>query len=121
MSFKTALLVALGGGIGSVLRFWLAGMIPFSTAGFAWATFLVNMGGCFAMGACLPYMHDSITKTLLTAGILGGFTTFSGLGLELFRYLDEQQWKMALLYASSSLILGTVLVWLGYKLGITIQ
>jgi CrcB protein len=96
-------------------------MIPFSTSSFAWATFLVNMGGCFAMGACLPYMHDSITKTLLMAGILGGFTTFSGLGLELLRYLDDQQWKMALLYAGSSLILGTVLVWLGYKLGITIQ
>ncbi len=78
MSFKTALMVAIGGGIGSVMRFWLAGMIPFSTTGFAWATFLVNMGGCFAMGACLPYAQDTVTKTFLMAGILGGFTTFSG-------------------------------------------
>lgn len=121
MTLKTAIWVLLGGGFGSLLRFWLGTMIPFSVTEFAWATFMVNMAGCFAIGGCYPFFSDPVTKAALIGGILGGFTTFSGLGLELFRYAEAQQWKMAAIYGLTSLILGTILVWLGYRAGLWIK
>lgn len=121
MTLKTALLVIMGGGIGSLLRFWLGSIVPFQVSEFAWATFVVNMAGCFAIGGCYPFIEDPVTKVVLIGGVLGGFTTFSGLGLEIFRYLETDHIKLAIYYGLSSLILGTVLVWLGYKTGLLIQ
>jgi CrcB protein len=121
VSVKTALFVAIGGGLGSLLRFWLSSRIPFQPTEFAWATFLVNMAGCFAIGSCYPWISDPVTRTFFVAGILGGFTTFSGLGLEIFRYVESQQFKLAIYYSTFSLILGTVLVWLGYRTGLWIK
>ncbi|MBS3914703.1 MAG: CrcB family protein [Bacteroidetes bacterium] len=121
MSFKLAIWVILGGGIGSLLRFWLSTKIPFHANEFAWATFLVNMAGCFAIGCCFPWFHDPFTRAFLVAGILGGFTTFSGFSLEILRYIELQQWKLTILYAGFSLILGTVLVWFGFKTGSWLQ
>lgn len=110
----------LGGGMGSFLRFWLGTTIPFTASEFAWATFLVNMAGCFAIGGCYPFLYDPTTKVFLVIGVLGGFTTFSGMGLEIFRYLENNQFRLAFSYGFASFILGTVLVWLGYKVGVII-
>ena len=87
------LLVFLGGGIGSVLRY-LAGALaaksfgPFTMAGgWPWGTFLVNLIGCFVIGLCyrlLPVPDDGPhhARLLLMTGVLGGFTTFSAFALD---------------------------------------
>lgn len=110
-----------GGGAGTLLRFWLGSIIPFVATDFAWATFLVNMAGCFAIGGCYPWITDPAIRAILVVGVLGGFTTFSGFGLEVFRYLEQQEFKLAALYGMGSIILGTVLVYIGYRVGLWLQ
>lgn len=100
-----------------MVRYWLGMIIPFTVTEFAWATFFANMAGCFAIGGCYPFINDPVTRIFLMAGVLGGITTFSGFGLEVLRYTEAGQWKIAMVYGLSSLILGTILVYLGYRLG----
>jgi len=121
MSWRFALWVTLGGSIGSLLRFWIGTRLPFQPSEFAWATFLVNMAGCFAIGCCYPWISDDGIRAFFVVGILGGFTTFSGFGLEIFRYVEFSAHRMAIIYGSLSLILGTILVWLGFKIGLWLK
>lgn len=74
-TFRTALTVGLGAGLGAVLRHLvvLFGAAPGTTAALA-LTFAVNIAGCFAMGLCKP-------GPLWGAGFLGGFTTFSAISV----------------------------------------
>ena len=73
-TFRTALTVGLGAGLGAVVRhFVLLYAAPGSTAALA-LTFAVNIAGCFAMGLYKP-------GPLWGAGFLGGFTTFSAVSV----------------------------------------
>src|SRR4029077_19220937 len=87
--FKQILIVALGGAVGSVLRYKLGGFALHHTQ--AWnfpvSTFGVNVIGCFVIGvlAALVEHHDLLSpsmRLLLFTGLLGGFTTFSAFGYE---------------------------------------
>ena len=74
-TFRTALTVGLGAGLGAVVRHLvlLFGAAPGSTAALA-LTFAVNIAGCLAMGACKP-------GPVWGTGFLGGFTTFSAISV----------------------------------------
>ena len=73
-TFRTALTVGLGAGLGAVVRhFVLLYAAPGSTAALA-LTFAVNIAGCFAMGLFKP-------GPLWGTGFLGGFTTFSAVSV----------------------------------------
>jgi CrcB protein len=88
-----ALLVAVGGAAGSVLRYWMAGIVqhvvPVSGAVslFPLGTMSVNVVGCLIIGA-LVELGDQLgplsqqTRSLLLVGFLGGFTTFSAFANE---------------------------------------
>jgi fluoride exporter len=99
-------LVALGGAVGSVLRYAVSvqGVLWFGLH-FPWGTLAVNVVGSAAIGAlgALPLPQEA--RLLLITGLLGGFTTFSAFSLE-----TELLWHraplMALLYVGSSLTLG---------------
>src|SRR4051812_12483213 len=89
LGFKQIIIVALGGAIGSVLRYKLGGLALHHTQ--AWnfpvSTFSVNVLGCFVIGilAALVEHHDLFwpsLRLLLFTGLLGGFTTFSAFGYE---------------------------------------
>jgi len=81
---------ALGGGLGSVARFWLSETIaPGSTARFPWGTLAVNLTGCFAIGLLAVYtgagsrpFNTSEARFFLLTGICGGYTTFSAFTLQ---------------------------------------
>lgn len=118
MNFQWALLAATGGFAGSLLRYLISLKLPFQTTQFAWATFSVNMLGCLLIGILANSLDSPLWKAFLVAGILGGFTTFSGLGLELYKYLDAGFWQRALIYALTSFTLGTVLVYTGSKIAL---
>jgi fluoride exporter len=115
MSYQFYLLTALGGALGSVVRGAMGKLIPFQTGQFAYATFSVNMFGCFLIGFLWMKIDSDQIKALAITGFLGGLTTFSGLGLELMRYFNEKQITLGVLYGLISLILGIFLVWLGQK------
>ena len=75
----TLLLVALGGAVGAVLRWWLGDLAP-SDGGVPWTTLAINVTGCFAL-ACLPAWSAVRDRPRVAAalgpGLLGGYTTMS--------------------------------------------
>jgi fluoride exporter len=85
----TAVLVALGGALGAVLRYWIGtavqGALPLQT--FPLGTLVVNVSGCFVMGLVtgLEERHGCLTaewRAFVAVGVLGGFTTFSAFANE---------------------------------------
>lgn len=107
-------LVALGGALGAVCRY-LAGNAISKAVGSAlpWGTFLINIGGCFAMGLLMTVIVErgllpAAWRLFLCVGLLGGFTTFSSFGYETLMLLDEGRLLAAAGYAGGSVILGLV-------------
>ncbi len=102
MSWQTILAVGSGGFIGAVLRIYMNGFIshrvphilPFGTLG-------INLIGSFMMGILIAlFMQTSFfslhTKSFLTSGILGGFTTYSAFAIESFLLLEGGHILLAL-------------------------
>jgi CrcB protein len=123
LGFKQILIVALGGGIGSALRYKLGGFALHHTE--AWnfpvSTFSVNIIGCFVIGilAALAEHHDLFSPTirlLLFTGLLGGFTTFSAFGYESVFLLRRGFLSLAASYVLLSVMIGLAAVWFGLKL-----
>ena len=80
---KSFLLVFLGGGLGSALRYLVANTMSQYSKVLPFGTFTVNMLGCLLIGLILGYAQKENTLTsnqtlLLATGFCGGFTTFSG-------------------------------------------
>ena len=114
---KTLLLVALGGGIGSISRYLISIALPNSN--FPWGTFVVNITGAFLIGFFFSVLDRSneTLRLLLITGICGGFTTFSAFSLENLQLIQHQQWILALSYIFGSLILGLLATFLGIYIG----
>jgi CrcB protein len=75
--------VALGGALGSLLRYALSTGFPDPSGGFPWTVFSINVAGC-ALLAALPassvVRRHPFLPPLLGTGVLGGFTTLSTYG-----------------------------------------
>jgi len=120
---KALALVALGGGFGAVCRYLLPGLLLRGTAGgFPLGTLAVNLIGCLLIGlwAGLSVRHawlDGELRLLLVTGVLGGFTTFSAFGLESLQLLRRGELALTGLYVGSSILLGLLMVAMGWWLG----
>ncbi len=115
------LLVALGGAIGATFRYGTGVLLIKPTGLFPWTTWWVNIFGCFLAGVFFAFSQkypalQTEARLFLMVGILGGFTTFSSFGLETFQLLRQGQSAMAFSYALSSLIIGVIVLGLGYYL-----
>jgi CrcB protein len=113
MTWRTIALVAVGGAIGSMLRYVVSMTLNQRlAAGFPWATLAINVSGSFAIGvvAGLALVRASwVTpdvRLFLATGILGGFTTFSAFSLELVGLVGDRAFSLALGYALASLVFG---------------
>lgn len=115
MQTKALYLAALGGAFGAFLRAVLSQLIPFQHFQFAWGTFIINMAGCFAIGICIQAIENTALRYFVVVGILGGFTTFSGFGMEVYQYFANNKLTLAATYGIASLIFGTILVYSGIK------
>jgi CrcB protein len=117
------LLVALGGGTGAVLRWWLGGLVNANVGpGFPWGTWLINLVGSLLLGllaGALSRVEDGgePLRLLLGVGLLGGFTTFSTFSVEMVAMVNRGEAGMALAYAVSSVAGGVVLALAGLMLG----
>ena len=114
MSFQI-LLVATGGATEAVGRFLASLLVRSSGAGgFSWVTFGVNLAGCLLMGLLigwlwrLPLGTSEAVRLFGGVGVLGGFTTFSALSLELFQLIERRNMWPALTY-SGGLLLGALI------------
>ncbi|TKD67931.1 fluoride efflux transporter CrcB [Pseudalkalibacillus hwajinpoensis] len=114
---KNSLAIVSGGALGATLR----AMIGTVMNGVPLSTFLVNVTGSILLGFFYQFVQsdkrlsDPLKKFIAT-GVLGSFTTFSTYSLDLFVYLREGQFFVALLYGIGSILIGIV----GVLLGITI-
>ena len=116
---KNLIMVALGGGLGSVIRFGFSQWFRFSA--FPLATFLVNIIGSFLIGMVLAISlrdenFEQNWRLFLATGFCGGFTTFSAFSLEGMALLQEQKFLLYAAYVIVSVILGLAASWLGYML-----
>lgn len=113
--------VALGGAIGATFRYGTGILLIKPTGLFPWTTWWINLLGCFLAGVFFalsqkyPVLQNE-ARLFLMVGILGGFTTFSSFGLETFQLLRHGQSVLAFSYALSSLVLGVIVLGLGYYL-----
>ncbi len=115
---KQFLLVFLGGGVGSLLRFWISKYLNPHFSNFYLGTFLVNVVGClligFILGLSIKSNSLSQNQTLLLAtGFCGGFTTFSTFAMEGHFLLKDANLLHFSFYTILSIAVGIVAVALG--------
>lgn len=112
----SSLYVALGGALGSWLRYivgrvWTGAIGPVAASAFPWATLTVNVLGSFAMGILVGWLARHGTggegaRLLLGVGVLGGFTTFSAFALEFGLLVERGALGTAAGYVALSLAAG---------------
>lgn len=112
------LVVAAGGALGSLARWGVGELIPWTAPQFPWATLLVNLTGCLLLGALMVLVLDVLPprrylRPFLGIGVLGGYTTFSTAMLETRDLLAAGEAATAMAYVSASLVAGMLAVWLG--------
>lgn len=114
---RWVVLAGTGGAIGALGRWAIAEMLPRSTGAFPWATLIVNIVGCFAIGiAAGRLVPTSDEWRFAVTGVIGGFTTFSTFANETRELLGTRP-GVALAYVASSLGIGLLAVNAGFRLG----
>ncbi len=120
-----ALWIFVGGGLGSLARWWASGLIA-NTIGqtFPWGTLFVNVSGSFVIGlfatATGPegrWLAPASFREFFMLGICGGYTTFSSFSLQTLALAEDGQWFKAGANSVLSLALCLAGVWLGHVLG----
>ena len=112
--------VALGGAIGSVLRYGVNLAAPRLLGNhFPWATLTVNVVGSFLMGLLAAFLTEKLVdqpdlRLFLTTGVLGGFTTFSAFSLDVFGLMQRGENSLALAYLLLSVALSIFAVFGGF-------
>ncbi|WP_434733994.1 fluoride efflux transporter CrcB [Rhizobium sp. YTUHZ044] len=114
-----ALLVAVGGAIGSVLRYFV-GQWALRLLGpaFPWGTLAVNVVGCFVIGVFAELVARKFNasvelRLLLITGFLGGFTTFSAFSLDAISLFERGEAVAGGLYIAASVGLSMAAVFAG--------
>lgn len=103
-------LVALGGGLGTALRYGAAvAMARWLGVGFPWGTLAVNVIGSFALAIVMEALPERPiggveARWVLGTGLLGGFTTYSSFNLETLRLVEQGAWGRASGYVLATLV-----------------
>jgi fluoride exporter len=117
------LMIFVGGGFGSMLRYAMQGWVRQLLAGsvFPLGTMCVNILGCLVIGLLSgffagPQLIREEYRIGLIVGVLGGFTTFSSFGFETFNLANDGEFRLAILNVVLSCAVGLTAVWGGYRL-----
>ncbi len=106
---QTLPLIALGGAIGSVLRY-----LFIAALGAPWGTAGVNVLGSLTIGVLFVLLDARVGwQLLLMTGVMGGFTTFSAFSLDTLKLMQQGQPLQAAAYVLASVALSLIAVALG--------
>jgi len=106
----SALLIALGGAIGTLGRYWVTLALGEALgAAFPYGTLCVNVVGSFllaivAQALAGATMFGTDLRLVLGVGVLGGFTTYSSFNLEALRLLEQGEAAKASGYVLATLV-----------------
>lgn len=119
---KELIVVGLGGCVGAISRYLVAGWVQnLSNSHFPFGTLMVNSIGSFVIGLLAGISQHAVIspqmRLFLFIGLLGAFTTFSTFSYETMMLLRSGVIWEAFLNMIVSLILGLLLVYLGYAVG----
>lgn len=112
------LVIGAGGALGSLGRWGVGELLPWSGEAFPWATFIENISGGLALGMLMVFLLDvwpphRYLRPFVGVGLLGGFTTFSTYLLESRDLIVGDEVATAFMYVAGSLTAGLTAVWLG--------
>ncbi len=123
------LLIFVGGGVGSLARWGVGGVIDRRIGEtFPWGTLAVNVTGCFVIGLFATLTgpdgraHASASvRQFIMIGICGGYTTFSSFTLQTLTLVEDGQWPRAGANVALSVITCLLGVWLGHILAVSLN
>lgn len=113
------LLIATGGALGSIARYWVGSAISSRIgARFPYGTFVVNISACLVIGFIMTLLGkraglSTTWRYLIPIGFIGAYSTFSTYEWETLSTLRSGAFLMAALYAVGSLLVGLIAVWGG--------
>lgn len=120
---QTVIAVALGGAGGALARYGLDRWIEHhADALFPWATFVINVTGCFAAAIVITVLVDRLgAPTWLglgaSVGFLAAYTTFSTFAYETYELIELRHVALAAVYVAASAVAGVAAIALGAWLG----
>ena len=113
------ILVLIGGGLGSLVRFVVGTAIIARLGGrFPYGTVFINLTGSFLIGFAMTFLTERTYlnpnwRFLLVVGFLGGYTTFSSFQWETLNLVRDGSRWLGFLNGFGSLFVGYLAVWLG--------
>lgn len=115
--------VGAGGFLGASSRYALSAFMysKLSPVNFPYATYVVNVIGCFLIGFLLALFTvknwgNEELRLFLFVGVLGGFTTFSTFANDSYLLFKSGELLLGLLNTGGQILVGLLFVWLGYSL-----
>jgi len=116
--------VGLGGGLGTVARWWIGRVVGERYHGdFPVQSFVINISGAFAMGYLSVLFgvdwrdrYGTALNSLVLTGVLGGYTTFSSMQLDAARLAGKERSNLAAIYLLASVSTGLLAAILGAAL-----
>jgi CrcB protein len=118
-----AVAVAAGGALGALARYGLDRLVQrHSVSVFPWSTFAINVSGCLVVGLVIGALVDrhhapQWIRAALVVGFCGAYTTFSTFAQETLDLTEANDYFLALVNVTASVIVGLAAVLLGNHLG----
>ena len=117
----TYLWLGLGGAMGTMMRYWLNGLVSTWFVTFPMGTLVINVTGSFLIAffgtltaADERWLVSPNARLFFMTGICGGYTTFSSFSLQTLNLMQDGQWRYAALNILGSFVLCLLAAWLGY-------
>ncbi len=110
--------VGVGGGLGALIRYFVAGWIQPPGSQFNWGIFIVNITGGLVIGliveaSALKLNLSPELRAFLTTGVLGGYTTFSTFSLDSALLLQKGEYGLAAIYVIFAVVLSIATLFAG--------
>src|SRR2546423_5423194 len=108
-------LIAIFGAVGTLARYGLQGVVQVrTTSTFPFGTLAINLSGCFLLGLIGQFTLNRMVispdwRVAIAVGFFGGYTTFSSLGWQTAKMLEDGERLPATTHVAASLVAGMLL------------